>query len=76
MTMEEIKDMVKVLIPVLDVLYNSDASLEDCLGALEAITGAIRDNQKDVKNKEIFNGLKILFERSLNNYEKSLKENK
>lgn len=74
--MEEIKDMVKVLIPVLDVLYNSDASLEDCLEALEAITRAIRDNQKDVKNKEIFNGLKIFFERSLNNYEKSLKENK
>lgn len=72
----EIKDMVKVLIPVLDVLYNSDSSLEDCLGALEAITGAIRDNQKDVNTKEIFKTLKVLFENELDNYEKSLKESK
>ena len=72
----EIKDMVKVLIPVLDVLYNSDSSLKDCLGALEAITGAIRDNQKDVNTKEIFKTLKVLFENELDNYEKSLKESK
>lgn len=72
----EIKDMAKVLIPVLDVLYNSDASLEDCLGALEAITGAIRDNQNDVNTKEIFKTLKVLFENELDNYEKSLKESK
>ena len=76
-TMEEKKDMVKVLIPVLDILYNSDASLEDCLGALEAITGAIRDNQKDVNTKEIFKILKVLFKNELDSYEKSLKgENK
>lgn len=72
--MEEIKDMVKVLIPVLDILYNSDASLEDCLGSLEAITGAIRDNQKDVKNKEIFKTLKALFESELDSYENSISE--
>ena len=64
--MEEIKDMVKVLIPVLDILYNSDASLEDCLGAL--------DNQKDVNTKEIFKTLKVLFEKELDGYEKSLEE--
>lgn len=70
----EIKDMVKVLIPVLDVLYNSDASLEDCLGALEAITGAIRDNQNDVNTKEIFKTLKVLFENELDNYENNISE--
>ena len=72
----EIKNMVKVLIHVLDVLYNSDASFEECLGPLESNTGAIRDNQKDVKDKEIFKTLKVLFEKELDNYEKSLKENK
>lgn len=72
--MEEFKEMVKVLIPVLDVLYNSDASLEDCLGALEAITGAIRDNQKDVNTKEIFKTLKVLFENELDNYENNISE--
>ncbi len=70
----EIKDMVKVLIPVLDVLYNSDASLEDCLGALEAITGAIRDNQNDVNTKVIFKTLKVLFENELDNYENNISE--
>ena len=74
--MEEIKDMVKIIIPVLDILYNSDASLEECLGALEAITGAIRNDPKDVNTKEIFKTLKVLFENELDNYEKSLKENK
>lgn len=74
--MEEIKDMVKVIIPVLDILYNSDASFEECLGALEAITGAIREKQKGVNTKEIFKTLKVLFENELDNYEKSLKENK
>ena len=70
----EIKEMVKVLIPVLDVLYNSDASLEDCLGALEAITGAIRDNQNDVNTKVIFKTLKVLFENELDNYENNISE--
>lgn len=44
------------------------------LGALEAITGAIRDNQNDVNTKVIFKTLKVLFENELDNYENNISE--
>ena len=70
--MEEIKDMVKVLIPILDILYNSELSFEESVGALEALIGGIRDNQKYNNDKELFKTLKILFEEELDD----LKEKK
>ena len=70
--MEEIKDMVNVLIPILDILYNSELSFEESVGALEALTEGIKENQKYNNDKELFKTLKILFEEELDD----LKEEK
>ncbi|MBF1117805.1 MAG: hypothetical protein HXL58_03025 [Solobacterium sp.] len=74
--MEEIKDMVKVLIPILDILYNSELSFEESVGALESLIEGIRENEKYNNDKELFKTLKILFGNELEDYEKSLKEGK
>lgn len=74
--MEDIKDMVKVLIPILDILYNSELSFEESVGALESLIEGIRENEKYNNDKELFKILKILFVNELEDYEKSLKKGK
>jgi len=74
--MEEIKDMVKILIPILDILYNSDLSFEDCVAALESLIESIKENEKEFNTKTHFKYLKELMENEINDYKKNLKEAK